>query len=131
MNIHMCHSKIMFHPFKYLRYWININIIHIIFDWIYENRISHKFFKNLWNLISLWYYPHNFENVFPIGFSSILNHTNVCINASSFQYFVMNIDVPIEHYSCHPSPNVFNQFVQNYKAKNINPLYHLEMRLEM
>ncbi len=58
MNIHICHSKIMYHPFKYLRCWIHKNIIcinhNMKFVWSYENQISHKTCTNLWNLISLW-----------------------------------------------------------------------------
>jgi hypothetical protein len=47
MNIHVCHLKIMFHSFEYLRYWIHVNIVHINhsteFMWFLYEHMKIKF----------------------------------------------------------------------------------------
>jgi hypothetical protein len=53
MNIHVCHSKTMSHPFEYLRYRILINIIHMNhnmeFMWFLYKPRKPNFAQNLYN----------------------------------------------------------------------------------
>jgi hypothetical protein len=52
MNIHMCHSMAMSHPFGYLTYYTHTNLIHINFStkfmWFLYETMKTKFALNLY-----------------------------------------------------------------------------------
>ncbi len=53
IHIHICHSKKMFHPFEYLKYWIHTNIIHINYN-MKLLLFLHKPMKTLFHMKLEW-----------------------------------------------------------------------------